>query len=446
MENIIRQRALPLWRDRQYLLWLGSDTGSALGMALQSFTVPLVALVATGSPAQAGLIAALGQLARVVCTLPGGVLADRRDRRKLMVIGGVLGAAGSIGLCLAVVVGGLGFWSLLVLHLFMSVRNGVFGSASDAALKDLVPESRLASALAANQGRDAVISLAGGPLGGLLLSVSQTLAFGAMGAAHAVAALSARCIDSPAAPRAPDARTTAAPGSHDGDNGPGAFRSYLAEGTAGMAWLLRRRDLRGILLISTLLNLGINASIISVIFALQQRGESAATIGWVSASMGAGMLLGSLPAAALLKRLPTGLAVCAGLVVMACAIALLPLTESVIWVSVLFGISIFGAPTINAGLGGYFMAAVPTELLGRATSASALLGMAAVPLAPLIAGFGYPAWGWAGLLCFCAGICVFATVLAVANRSLRTLPVQADWAGHAETHADRGTNAPAAGR
>ena len=443
MENIIRQRALPLWRDRQYLLWLGSDTGSAMGMALQSFTVPLVALVATGSPAQAGLIAALGQLVRVVCTLPGGVLADRRDRRKLMALGGTLGAVGGIGLCLAVVGGVLGFWTLLGLHLFLSARNGVFGSASDAALKDLVPESRLPSALAANQGRDAVISLAGGPLGGLLLSASQVLAFGAMATAHAVAALGARFIGSPAAPPMPGSRTARAPAPSDGS---GTFRSYLADGTAGMAWLLRRRDLRGILLISTLLNLGINASIISVIFALQQRGESAATIGWVSASMGAGMLLGSLPAAALLKRLPTGLAVCTGLVVMAGAMAMLPFTQSPAWVSVLFGVSIFGAPTINAGLGGYFMSAVPSELLGRATSASALLGMAAVPLAPLIAGFGYPVWGWSGLLGRCAGICVFATVLAVANRPLRTLPVQADWAGHAEVHMVPGSKAPASRR
>lgn len=37
----MERRPLPLWRDRQYLLWLGSDTGSAMGMALQSFTVPL---------------------------------------------------------------------------------------------------------------------------------------------------------------------------------------------------------------------------------------------------------------------------------------------------------------------------------------------------------------------------------------------------------------------
>lgn len=422
----------PLWRNRQYLFWLGADTGSELGMALHSFTVPLVALMVTGSPAQAGLIAALGQLTRVVSTLPGGVLADRGDRRRLMMLGGVLGAVGAAGFCIAALGGFMGFWMLLILHVLTSLRNGIFGSASDAALKDLVPESKLASALAANQGRDAVISLAGGPLGGVLLSLSRVAAFGAIGVAHAVAAASATCISPPSPP--PAASTT--PPDLSGPSAQiGTIRSYLAEGMAGMVWLLRRRDLRGVLLISTLLNLGINASITSVVFALQQRGEPVSAIGWVSGSLGVGMLLGSIPAAALLRRLRTGFAVCAGLVVAACAMCLVPLTTSVPGVCVLMGIAIIGAPTINAGLGGYFMSAVPNRLLGRATSASALLGMAALPLAPLIAGFGYPVWGWAGLLWFCAGITVFATALAVANRPLRTLPNQANWAEHAAAHA-----------
>ncbi|ASN40699.1 MFS transporter [Arthrobacter sp. 7749] len=429
MTSSTNTRIIPLWRQRRYLLWLGSDTGSALGMSLQWFAVPLVALIVTNSPTQAGLITAIGQLGRVVCTMPGGILADSKDRRTLMILGGLLGAVGGVGLMITSLGGHLGFWSLLILHLLMSVRNGLFGSASDAALKDIVPESQLPGALAANQGRDAVISLAGGPLGGLLLSVSQAVTFGALALAHVVAATCAKSLPAtaPLSLPAPDRRS-----SGKSKNGPlGALKESLAEGLSGLTWLLRRRDLRGVLMISTLLNLGINASITSVIFGLQQRGESAGIIGVVSASLGVGMLLGSLPAAALLKWLPTGVAVCVGLLFTAGAMSLMPFTTSVPWICALFGISIIGAPTINAGLGGYLMTAIPSALLGRATSASALLSMAAVPLAPLIAGFGYTAWGWSGLLLFCAGICVFATILAIANWPLRTLPQQQEWSRHA---------------
>ena len=42
-------------------------------------------------------------------------------------------------------------------------------------------------------------------------------------------------------------------------------------------------------------------------------------------------------------------------------------------------------PAVNAALMGYFMVATPSRMLGRANSASAVLSMVAMPLAPLVA-------------------------------------------------------------
>ncbi|MCQ9163216.1 hypothetical protein [Arthrobacter sp. STN4] len=63
---------------------------------------------------------------------------------------------------------------------------------------------------------------------------------------------------------------------------------------------------------------------------------------------------------------------------------------------------------INAALLGYFMVAVPTELLGRAGSAQDLLSLGATPLSPCVTGFGYLLLGWTGIL-----------------------PASDQWAGHA---------------
>lgn len=52
-----------LWRNADYLWWLSNDTSGALGRALHNFAVPLLALYVTGSPVQAGLVAAIGQVA-----------------------------------------------------------------------------------------------------------------------------------------------------------------------------------------------------------------------------------------------------------------------------------------------------------------------------------------------------------------------------------------------
>lgn len=420
-----------LWRNRNYLLWLGSDTGSALGIALHSFAVPLIALVATNSPAQAGIIGAAGMLGRMLATLPGGVLADRHNRRRLMLIGGMSGTAIGLGLVAVAATGHLTFWSLLTLHLLMSVRNGLFGSASDAALKDLLPETQLGSALAANQGRDAVVSLAGGPLGGILLAVSQTVALAAVAAIHATATLFAKFMVLPTHIREEDAVAT---NRQELAGRTGWARGFAEESGEGLKWLWRRKDLRAILLVSIIINLGTNASITSVIFALQRRGESAATIGLVSAAIGAGMLLGSLVAPALIRRIPSGALTCTGLFLAIAALWVLPFVEQTAALCVVLAVALFGAPAINAGIGGYFMAAVPTELLGRATSASALMSMAALPLAPLIAGFGFPLLGWTGLLASCASIAALAGIIALANKPLRTLPGPEGWAARAAAY------------
>lgn len=418
-----------LWRNSTYLVWLTSDTSSTLGAALQSFAIPLLALFVTGSPAQAGIIAAIGQAGRILTTIPGGVLADRHDRRRLMIIGGLTGAVIGTALTGFQLAGMLGFWSLTGLHLLMCLRNGLFGSVSNAALKSVVDERSLGSALAANQGRDAVITLSGGPVGGLLFAISRAAPLAAISCAHLLAAISAWMIRADLRPNAdatPVAEAVEQQTAADGRKR-GVVSDFLHEAREGFGWLLHRPELRGVLFISTILNLGVNAAVTSVIFSLQQRGEAPVTIGWVSAALGVGMLAGSIVAPTLIKRFATGPLICAGLLLVSAAIATLPFVTNVGAILVVLAAGIFGAPAINAALGGYFMAAVPTVLLGRANSAADLLAMGAVPLAPLIAGFGYLAWGWQGLLLLCAGIVALATLLALTNRHLRSLPGPEGW-------------------
>jgi len=83
---------------------------------------------------------------------------------------------------------------------------------------------------------------------------------------------------------------------------------------------------------------------------------------------------------------------------------------------------------------GYFMVATPTHLLGRANSAAGVLGMGALPLAPLIAGFGLSWLGREWTLLICAGLCLVAVALALGNRALRALPVESQWAAHAKQY------------
>ena len=69
-----------LWRNARYLTWLVSDTSKGLAATLFAFAIPLLALVVTDYPAQAGIIGGAGMVARLILTLAGGILADRHRR------------------------------------------------------------------------------------------------------------------------------------------------------------------------------------------------------------------------------------------------------------------------------------------------------------------------------------------------------------------------------
>ncbi|MGB3376896.1 MAG: MFS transporter, partial [Microbacterium sp.] len=159
-----------LWRQTPYLLWLTSDTGKGLAMTLFSFAVPLLALVITNDPAKAGIIAAVGTVVRLLATLAGGVLADRHRRIVMMALGAGIAVICAGAFTAMALAGGVDFVSLLLFEVLLAGVGGLFSPAGEAALKDIVPEQMMGRAQAANQGRDAALQLAGGPIGGMLLA------------------------------------------------------------------------------------------------------------------------------------------------------------------------------------------------------------------------------------------------------------------------------------
>src|SRR4029450_11839145 len=63
--------------------WIG-QLASDLGTQVSLVAFPLLVLALGGTPAQAGGIATGSLVARLICRLPAGVLADRYDRRRVM--------------------------------------------------------------------------------------------------------------------------------------------------------------------------------------------------------------------------------------------------------------------------------------------------------------------------------------------------------------------------
>ncbi|CAN7158693.1 MFS transporter [Microbacterium maritypicum] len=425
-----------LWRNTRYLTWLVSDTSKGLAASLFGFAIPLLALIVTNDPAQAGIIGGAGMVARLLMTLAGGVLADRHRRIALMLLGSLIGIVLAGGFTLLALGDAMTFGSLLVIDVLLAARSGLFDVAGESAIKEIVPDDAMGRAQAANQGRDAALQLAGGPLGGLLLGVGGWLVGVVMTLCHAIAALTAWMLGRQVR-RAGMIDTGAddvAEPSTVVEPGVAVKPNAWAELREGFGWLLSRPDLGGVLLITTVINLGFNATITTIIYALQQDGYSELLIGTLSASIGAVMLVGAVCAPLLVPRIKAGVLTIAGLTVVSIgAIALSMVTDP--WaIAVVLGASVLLIPALNAGMMGYFMVATPSHLLGRANSAAGVLGMGAMPLAPLIAGFGLAWIGREWTILICAALCLISVVLAVSNRALRALPVESGWAAHAKQY------------
>lgn len=422
-----------LSRNARYITWLISDTAKGLASALFGFAIPLIALFVTNDPAQAGIISAVGMAIRTITTVFGGVLADRHNRIVMMIIGSAAGVVLAGVFTTLALIDALTFMTLLLIDVALAARAGLFDVAGESALKEIVPDDAMGRAQAANQGRDAVLQLVGGPLGGVLLAAGSWLIGAAMALCHVIAMATAwplrRAVPGDAAPNARESR----------DEQVGLVAAAVAVGRPnalreigeGFRWLLARPDLRGALFVATIVNLGFSTALTTVIYALQQAGYSSITIGLLATGAGVAMLVGALVAPLVVSRVRASVVIIGGLAVATVGVfGMIPAREPVVLVVVL-AVTVFFVPAVNAALMGYFMVATPTELLGRANSASAVLGMGAMPIAPLIAGFGLATIGRENTLITASVLCAISVLLAVMNRGLRALPVAAGWATHA---------------
>lgn len=159
-----------VWRHRRWRWLAGSTVVSLFGDTMYVVAITVVLLEGDNGAAwlSAGLLARL--LPYVILGPIGGVVADRFDRRLVMV---VLSAGRMVlFVALAVLVASDGpTWTLIVLLAISAAAGAFFFPARGAAIPQLVPENDLAAANAAENGLSQLSWFFGPALGALLLAV-----------------------------------------------------------------------------------------------------------------------------------------------------------------------------------------------------------------------------------------------------------------------------------
>lgn len=357
---------VPLRRNRAYLLLTTGRFAQAIGAGVGTFAVPLLAFELTGSVAQAGLISGIGQVGALVATLPAGVVADRVDRRRLLVLAAGTGTALWATALVAGLSGALSGWHLAAVLFGSSMVSAFVNPASGGALRAVVPPAQMANAMAVNQGRMAAVGLFAGPVGGLLYGMAHVLPFVASVIGHAVEAVAVSLVREPLNRE----RTEL---SHP-----------LADLREGLRFVGAVPLFRAVLVLITLLNLTAIALIVVINLELVRTGTDPRLIGLVDACAGISMLAGAVVAGPMVQRTRVGrfgLLTIGLLVVALAAMALVP----TYWVFVsMLAFGVFLYPALNAGFTGYLTVIVPDRMMGRATSLLGLTGLIAAPAAPVL--------------------------------------------------------------
>src|SRR4051794_21510359 len=152
---------------------------SGMGTQASLVALPYQVYIQTKSPLLTGLLGAAELIPLMAMALLGGALADRFDRRRLLLLDQVALVLIAAALCFAALAGEPPVWSLYVLGGLLAGFGAVQNVARSAIVPNLVRPAQLRSALAVNYGLYQLTMVIGPGLGGLLIAAGGVeLAYG----------------------------------------------------------------------------------------------------------------------------------------------------------------------------------------------------------------------------------------------------------------------------
>ncbi|MEL4505796.1 MFS transporter [Luteococcus sp. H91] len=391
-------------RDFTLLLWgrTCQITGGAMtALALMLYTVDL-----TGSSQWGAVVMAASTIGSLLMSLPAGVLADRWDRRRIMVHTSLLLAVVLASVPAAAAVGVLHPLHLVVASFLVAVLGAFFGPAEQASLSTLVRSEDLAPAASLNQARSAVANLIGPSLAGALYALGHALPLLGDALLNLVSALVVGRIRTPL-PAPADGGPPHRPGRDLRD---------------GLRFIVATPPIRVVVGMTAIASFGFGGLLALITLTFKAQGQSDALIGGMQTAYGLAGLAGALAGPWLLRRARTPTLFIGGILTncaCAAAMAVWPQPHAII---ALLCLACLTLPPGMAGVQAYQLTITPPELQGRVAGASGFLTLALAPAATLLAGtLASRPWTLA-ISPFLSAIGLTA-VIAIANPHIRTIGV-----------------------
>lgn len=319
----------------------------------------------------------------LVLQLPAGVLVDRFDRRRAMMLSQFLRFVAAAALYVSLSAHLAAAPLLLVFAFVEGVFAVLYSMAEIAIIPQVVPPGMLSEAMASNEARSHVALLAGRPLGGLLFGLGRAVPIAVDAVSNLVSLITLWLLK---------------PAKAEGEPAPTpADLRIVQQIREGLSWIWQDSVLRLALVVCTSTNILFQSISLLLVVLAKSRGYSSTSIGVLLAGPGAGGVCGALVAPTVLRKsVRRGARALIGWCVVGWFAAVSVIAFSVhriVWFFAWAAVAFIGAH-LNVAMAAYQAEHVPRRLLVRVESANRFIARGAIlPLGALLGGYGIALYG-----------------------------------------------------
>ena len=413
-------RRRSLWRHGDFMKLWSAQTVSQFGDEVTQLAIPVVAVLTLDvTPFELGLLGVFQFLPFILLTIPAGVWVDRMRRRPIL-IGADIGRAILLAsIPVAFLAGWLSLWQLYVVAFGVGCLEVFFDVAYQSYLPSVVDRDRLVEGNAKLELSASASTIVGPGIAGFLVELIRApLAIFFDVASYAGSVLILLFIRRPETP----------PEQHDPATGPRP--SMRQEAAEGLRYVLGHRYLRYIAACTGTLNLfGNIGTAILLLYAVDELGLTAGTIGLIFTVANLGVLFGALTA----ERWGRWIGVGRTIVISAflssfalVAVAIAPRESPVPWIIGGFLIGQATAVIYNVNQVSLRQAITPERMQGRMNATMRFIVWGTIPIGALAGGvlggvIGLQQTIWVGAIGSFLG---FLPVLLSPVRTLERIPEQ----------------------
>jgi MFS family permease len=398
--------AVALWHNSVYRsYWIGTFV-SFLGSWMQTVAQGWVVYEITNSKLLLGLLGFVGSLPTTLFSLFGGVVADRIEKRRLVIITQALFAINAFVLAVLILTGRVQFWHIALIAALNGFVNAVDAPARQAMVMDLVGAQFVTVGVAMNSAAFNTARVLGPALAGKLIEVVNAgwcFLINAVSYLGIIIAL----LRIPATPIR---------GSED-------RLSMWSELKEGLVYVYRDGLLRTLVLLDCMLSIfAMSYSTLMPVFARDVLQVGKQGLGNLFSATGFGALMGALTLAKVAGSVPRGKVVITAATVLCTGLTLFALSRSYLLslacLMLVGGSAVSTLGSINALL----QSLSPEHLRGRTMSLHVFALMGLAPFGNLLMGWIASQWTATTALVTGAVVCALAVGFTAARRDVRQLP------------------------